>query len=279
LRADTYSYIAKPIDPWYILPEIGSYTPTGEVGPRQKKGGSRMRIPKALKSAQKQSFTDWELLVRDDDSSDETGAILGSFMSKDARIKYIKNSPALGISANRNKALSLASGKYIAVLDSDDFWVDENKLQKQFDFLETNSDYVLIGSNIKIIDEKGNFIKVTDFSTEDADIRKKILKDNQIPHSSVLIRKEAVDKVAGYDNKLSCVEDLDLFLRLGKIGKYKNLAEITTTYTRHTDGFSNKRKLAMAWNHFKIVLKNFGKYPNWFRAMLWAKLRIIKALF
>jgi len=235
-------------------------------------------IAQAIESAQKQSFVDWELLVLDDDSNDATEAILSQYTAKDSRISYYKNSPALGISGNRNKGLSLAIGKYLAVLDSDDFWLDENKLQKQYDFLEKNSDYILIGSNIKIINEKGDFIKETNFATEDVDIRKKILKDNQIPHSSVLIRKDKLDKIGGYDKKLSCVEDLDLFLKLGKIGKFKNRPEITTAYTRHSGGYSHQRKIAMAVNHFKIIWKN-GQYPNWFIAILWAGLRLVKSLF
>ena len=142
-------------------------------------------LPQAIKSVQNQGFSDWELIISDDDSNDATEAVLAPLRAKDSRIKYHKNTPALGISGNRNKALSLASGKYMAVLDSDDFWLDKDKLQKQYDFLEANPDYVLIGSNIKIIDEKSNFMKETSFATEDAGIRKKILKDNQIPHSSV----------------------------------------------------------------------------------------------
>lgn len=235
-------------------------------------------ISKAVKSAQKQGFAAWELLVIDSDSKDDTEAILRAIMAKDGRIKYYKNIDDFGISKNRNIALSLASGKYIAVLDSDDEWIDENKLQKQFDFLENNPEYVLIGSNIKIVDEKGNFIENTNFKTEDIDIRKKILISNQIPHSTVLYKNEIVKKIKGYDEKLSCVEDLDLFLRLGKFGKMKNLKEITTAYTRHSQGVSQKRKLAMAWNHFKIVLRNIGKYPNWFIAIAFAKLRILKNL-
>ena len=235
-------------------------------------------LPQAIKSVQNQGFSDWELIISDDDSNDATEAVLAPLRAKDSRIKYHKNTPALGISGNRNKALSLASGKYMAVLDSDDFWLDKDKLQKQYDFLEANPDYVLIGSNIKIIDEKSNFMKETSFATEDAGIRKKILKDNQIPHSSVLIRRAAIEKVSAYDKNLSCVEDLDLFLKLGKIGKFKNLAEITTAYTRHSEGTSRQRKVAMAWNHYKIVFKNFGQYPNWLLAMAWAKLRLIKSL-
>jgi glycosyltransferase involved in cell wall biosynthesis len=235
-------------------------------------------ISKAIESAQKQSFLNWEMIVLDDDSNDNTGAILENYMSKDNRIKYYKNSTALGISKNRNLGLSKANGKYIAVLDSDDEWIDNNKLQKQFDFLENNPDYVLIGSNIKIVNEKGNFIKNTNFETEDANIRKKILKSNQIPHSTVMYKKDFADKIGGYDNKLSCVEDLDIFLRLGKLGKMKNLKEITTAYTKHLEGISYKRKLTMAWNHFKIVFINFGKYPNWFWAVFFAKLRVLKNL-
>lgn len=236
-------------------------------------------LPQAVKSVQNQSFLDWELIILDDDSNDATEVILGPIIAKDTRIKYYKNSPALGISKNRNKGLSLATGKYIAVLDSDDFWLDNNKLQKQYDFLEKNPDYVLIGSNIKIINEKGNFIKETKFATKDTDIRNKILKDNQIPHSSVLIKKESIDKIKGYDEKLSCVEDLDLFLRLGRLGKFKNLPEITTAYTRHINSYSYKRKIVMAWNHLMIILKSFGDYPNWLKAIIWAKLRLIKSLF
>jgi glycosyltransferase involved in cell wall biosynthesis len=234
-------------------------------------------ISKAIESVQKQSFTNWKLLIIDNGSNDNTEQIVQGFVTRDNRIKYT-NSTAKGISINRNFGLSLALGKYIAVLDSDDEWIDKNKLQKQFDFLENNPDYVLIGSNIKIVDEKGNFIKNTDFETEDSNIRNKILKSNQIPHSTVLYRKDIANKIGGYDNKLSCVEDLDLFLRLGLLGKMKNLKETTTAYTKHSEGISQKRRLAMAYNHFKIVYRNFGKYPNWLQAIFWAKLRIIKNL-
>jgi glycosyltransferase involved in cell wall biosynthesis len=236
-------------------------------------------IAKAIESVLKQSFLGWELLILDEDSNDETEAIVGAYMAKDKRIRYYKNSAILGISKNRNLGLSLSKGKYIAILDSDDEWIDKDKLQKQFKYLENNPDYVLISSNIKIVDEKENFIKNTDFAIEDENIRKKILVANQIPHSSVLYRKDLVNKIGGYDEKLSCVEDLDLFLRLGLLGKMENLKEITTAYTKHSQGTSQKRKLEMAWNHFKIAFRNFGKYPNWFWAIFIAKLRILKNLF
>ena len=236
-------------------------------------------ISKAIKSILEQSFSNWELIIIDDVSSDNTSNIVQDYASKDRRIKYYKNSTSRGISKNRNLGLSLTLGKYIAVLDSDDEWIDKNKLQKQLDFMEKNPDYVLIGSNIKIVDERGNFMKNTNFETEDINIRNKILISNQIPHSTVMYKKYLAENNGSYDEKLSCVEDFDLFLRLGIFGKFKNLKEITTSYTRHSQGISQKKRLTMAWNHFKIVWKNFGKYPNWFWAIAYAKLRILKNLF
>lgn len=235
-------------------------------------------LPKALDSVLTQSLKDWEIIIIDDISTDNTAEIIRPYLSNQ-NIKYYKNEKKLGISKSRNKGISLAKGKYIAMLDSDDYWIDKEKLKKQFNFLENNMDYVLIGSNIKIVDEKNNFIKNTDFKIEDMNIREKILKFNQFAQSTTVYVKELAKKIGGYNEKLSCVEDLDLFLRLGLLGKMKNLKEITTVYTKHSGGISYKRKFAMAWNNYKIVLKNFGKYPNWFLAILVSKLRILKNLF
>lgn len=235
-------------------------------------------LPKALNSVLAQSFKDWEIIIIDDASADNTAEIVRPYLSNQ-NIKYYKNEKNLGISKSRNMGVSLAKGEYIAMLDSDDYWIDKEKLKKQLDFLKNNPDYILIGSNIKIIDEKNNFIKNTDFETKDNDIREKILRFNQFAQSTVMYRKESAEKVGEYNEKLSCVEDLDLFLKLGLLGKMKNLKEITTAYTRHSGGISYKRKLAMAWNNYKIVLKNFGKYPNWFIGIIFAKLRILKNLF
>ena len=234
---------------------------------------------KAIESVLAQTFTDYEIIIVDDASTDNTETLVEPYLASHKNILYVKNPVNLGISKTRNIALSHAHGEYIAVLDSDDTWTDTNKLQKQFDFLEQNKDYVLIGSNIQIVDEHGVKIQDTTFPTEDTLIRATILKSNPIPHSTVLYRKTLAEKVGRYSEKLSCVEDLDLFLRLGLLGKVKNLAEITTAYTRHSGGTSHTRKITMAWNHYTIVLKNIGKYPHWLSAITWAKLRLLKNLF
>jgi len=233
-------------------------------------------IAKAIESARNQTFIDWELLILDDDSNDQTKAIVENFIVKDDRIKYYKNSPALGISKNRNLGLSLSKGKYIAMLDSDDMWIDKEKLQKQFDVLEKNNEIGIIGSSIICVNEKGQKIKDFFYETEDNKIRNKILVRNQFAQSSVMFRKSIFNEIEGYNEKLNVAEDLDLWLKIGLKYMFANLEEQTTTYTIHNKGISKEKKLEMATTVDKIIDENKNNYPNYFLAKIVSILRIIR---
>ena len=100
-------------------------------------------IGEAIESVQKQTFSDWEMLIVDDASTDNTESIVKEYVQKDPRIKYYKNEKNLGIAKTRNKCLELSQGKYIAPLDSDDIWLDENKIRDQVG--TTRSDTSKIG--------------------------------------------------------------------------------------------------------------------------------------
>lgn len=93
-------------------------------------------ISESIASVRKQTYTDWELIIVDDCSADNTGEIVKPFLS-DKRIKYIKNETNSGAAVSRNQALREAKGKWIAFLDSDDLWHPE-KLEKQIRFMEKN---------------------------------------------------------------------------------------------------------------------------------------------
>lgn len=93
-------------------------------------------ISESIASVQKQTYTDWELIIVDDCSTDNTDEIVKPFLS-DKRIKYIKNEANSGAAVSRNRALREAKGKWIAFLDSDDLWHPE-KLEKQIRFMEKN---------------------------------------------------------------------------------------------------------------------------------------------
>lgn len=234
-------------------------------------------IQQAINSVLKQTYTNWELLILDDASTDNTESIILPYL-KDSRIRYIKNEKNLGITKNRNKALSLSTGEYIAVLDSDDVWVDKEKLSKQISFLNQNEDYALVGTNMEIIDSENKKITDKKYETENTDIKNNLLIKNQFCHSSVLYRTKIVKDMDGYDESLMSWEDYDLWLRLGKKYKLANLDIISTSYRIHPNQ-SNSRKMFKALKCLQEIINNHrNSYTNYRIAIFVNFLRKIRTL-
>ncbi|WKV08014.1 glycosyltransferase family 2 protein [Thermoanaerobacterium sp. CMT5567-10] len=111
-------------------------------------------IAETIKSVLHQTYTNWEMILVDDYSSDDSQKIINCFAQKDNRIKYIRLEKNCGAAVARNTGLEIAKGRYIAFLDSDDLW-EPNKLEKQIKFMEENK----IGfsfTSYRLIDEEGN---------------------------------------------------------------------------------------------------------------------------
>src|SRR5438034_11184861 len=85
----------------------------------------------AIDSVLKQTFRDWEFIILNDASTDETDKIISSYVEKDSRFVYINNAKNAGLTKNLNKGIDIAQGEFIARIDSDDEWVDEAKLKQQ----------------------------------------------------------------------------------------------------------------------------------------------------
>lgn len=111
-------------------------------------------IVEAIKSVKAQTYMNWELLIVDDCSSDATESVVCKMIADDARIKYMRNPKRLGAAESRNKALSMARGRWIAFLDSDDLWFPD-KLNSQIKFM-TDHGYHFSYHKYYVIDEEGN---------------------------------------------------------------------------------------------------------------------------
>ena len=110
-------------------------------------------ISETIESVLLQTYSNWELIIVDDCSSDDSYKIALDYAKKDSRIKVIRNETNLGTAISRNKALDIAKGDYIAFLDSDDLW-EKDKLELQLNFMqENNCDFSF--SQYDLIDEKG----------------------------------------------------------------------------------------------------------------------------
>lgn len=231
-------------------------------------------IATAIDSVLAQTYTNFELVIIDDGSTDNTAEVLAKYT--DPRIKKILHTTNAGLHARRAESLTYATGKYVAVLDSDDIWTDPTKLEQQVDYLEAHPTCALVGTFITLCDPAGQTIGRNRYHTTDSDIRRNILRRNQFTHSSVLMRASSLQAVAGYRDT-GLAEDLDLFLQLGMVGTFANLPEYMTAYRIHTESF-NPQKQAMARAVLGIIKTHKHHYPNYYAALLKARLRIVYLL-
>ena len=176
-----------------------------------------------IESVLQQTYENFEYIIVDDCSTDDSWDIISDYASKDERIKAYRNDENLKIVKTRNKGFQFSSkeAKYYAILDSDDVSTPE-RLEKQVNFLEENPRYGLVGSDIIVIDEESKEIGYRKYASSDLDIRKVITRLNPIAQSSVLIRKQAIQEVGFYDEKWKVCQDYDYWLRIGIDWKLKN---------------------------------------------------------
>lgn len=226
-------------------------------------------IGEAIASVLTQTYTNFELIILDDGSTDDTESVVSTF--NDSRIKYVKDLVNQGIVYRRNESLKLAQGKYLAVLDSDDIWLTKDKLQKQVTLMETNINLAVVGTYIKIIDDNGIKVGQNKYGANDKEIRKNILVRNQFANSSVLMRKSAVEKTLGY-RPFTYAEELDLFLQLGTFGELLNIPEYLTGHRVHSNRETAMKKLRIPLIVLSIIKPFKNTYPNY--KLAWLKFNL-----
>lgn len=226
-------------------------------------------LERAIKSVLDQSFQEWELIVVDDASTDATFGILEKWQKKDGRIKMLRNEKNNylidGISKNLNNGISIAKGKYIARLDDDDCWCHKNKLKMQVDFLENNTEYVIVGGGMIVIDGLGKE-KFRYFKKEsDQEIRAGALLSSPFSHTTVMFLKSAAEKVGFYGNE-KLAEDWNLWLKLGKLGKFYNFPEYFTYYMMDGNNKSLFHLRQHAKIHIDLASRHRNEYPGFYMA-------------
>lgn len=194
------------------------------------KNGS-MYIEDTINSIKSQSYKDWELIIVDDHSEDNTREIVERFISNDSRIKLIEQDHnSKGVAAALNKALTYSNGDYIVRIDADDICHFE-RFQKQLDYMDLNLNVGVLGSSVSYIDSKGFDVGYGDKFISDLECKWYLLFHNPFYHPSVMIRRDVINSVDGYRNVKS--EDLDLWHRLSNRTNFHNLPERLLYYRIH----------------------------------------------
>lgn len=233
-------------------------------------------IKRAIESVMTQTFSDWELLIIDDGSTDDTERIVKEFASKDSRIIYLKNENNLGIQKTLNRGLKESKGEYIARIDDDDEWVDKDKIKKQVEFLESKPDHVLVGTGVIVINENNNELFRYLLPESDKDIKGRILGKNCFVHSSVMFRKLTALEFGGYDESTSTrhIEDYDLWLKFGTVGKFANLPTYAIKFTQRKGSISGKNKIEQFKKNINLIKNYKNKYPNYLGYLLMSYFRL-----
>jgi glycosyltransferase involved in cell wall biosynthesis len=239
-------------------------------------------IGKAIISVQMQTFTDWELIIVDDGSSDGISLHVSDYQKADKRIQYIKNEKNIGIQRSLNKAIESSRGKYIARIDDDDVWIDNEKLSTQFAEMEANPDCVLIGTNARIVSlESKKFLFETRLPETDKKIRTRMLFVNNFIHSSVIIRAGILNDIGGYSESEQWlhVEDYELWLRIGKMGKTANIAKVSVELAIHEKSLSNMNRKQQMVKIINLVKKYKDRYPYFYLAYVFSYIKMLSVIF
>jgi hypothetical protein len=192
-------------------------------------------LAEAVESVLSQTLDTIELLLVDDGSTDATSDIAHVFMCRDPRVRVI-HIERRGIAHALNAGIAQARGRYVARMDADDISCP-SRLQKQIAYLDANPDCVAVGSAVAVIDETGEHVGTRKFPEHHEGITDKLISgwSNAFAHPTVVMRREALLAVGGYRDECVPSEDLDLWIRLSKVGKLANISERLLQYRRHTD--------------------------------------------
>jgi glycosyltransferase involved in cell wall biosynthesis len=199
-------------------------------------------LKRALNSIQEQTYTNWEVIVVDNHSTDNTQEIIDSFTN--LRIKYYKIHNNGVIAASRNKGLRESNGEWIAFLDSDDWW-SPDKLETCVNEITEKIDFIY--HDLKIVGQKFSIIN-TLRSNRTRQVNKNpfldmLINGNPISNSSVFVRKKLIDQVGFLNENIVMIgaEDFNLWLKIAKItNKFLYLSKFLGYYEYHSNGVSRK---------------------------------------
>ena len=220
----------------------------------------------SIDSVLKQSFQDFELIIIDDASVDNSKVIIDFFKEKDSRIKVIFHQKNLGISRTITEALNISKGDFIAFTASDDIWIP-SKLETQLLVLNKNND-LIVWSDGQIINENNELIGKTFLEIHRALKRKKsgdlfqdLLEGNYIFGTTIIIKRENIKDIK-IDERFKYLNDYKFNVDLAKKFKYHFISENLAYYRLHGNNTVIKKTKEIDFEHILIseyLLERYGK--------------------
>jgi glycosyltransferase involved in cell wall biosynthesis len=234
-------------------------------------------LPRAIKSVLNQTFQDFELIIVDDGSTDNTRKVVEEFQQKDSRIKYIFQENSGGPAKPINSGIKNSKGEYIAILESDDEWLLE-KLEKQIKVLEEFKNVGLVSCYaFRIFEDGTKKLYKTPYLELFKKTKWKLFweKWGIISPSTIMIRKEVVEKIGFFDEKIKAGADVDFYLRCIKEFDFYFIDEPLVNYYESEESLSKKQFWKKWISEYEYILE---KYKEDFKECKKAKSKFLRTL-
>lgn len=233
-------------------------------------------LEEAVSCIRAQSFEDWELIMCDDGSSDNTLQVAKQLAVQDNRIKVIRNDHNMGLAATLNHCLIEAKGEYVARMDGDDV-CPYDRFQSELAFLQGHSEYVLVSGWMECFDAQGTYGTIRYCETPQyADF----VRGSQFCHAGSMMRRDVLQKLGGYNSAPNTerVEDYDLWVRLYAAGyKGYNLQQVVYSMRDDRNAY-HRRKFKYRINESRISYRVYKDCHLPFRKFCYPLLPIFKGL-
>ncbi len=195
---------------------------------------------KAINSILTQSFRDFELIIVDDASTDDSLTILKNIQNENKNVRVLINKNNSGLAYSLNKAIRAANGEYIARMDTDDISLP-NRFEVQVNYLDKNRDIDICGSFAKVFGEYDYYSFNPFFSADDCKCH--LLCSACLIHPTVMMRKKfIVDNQLFYNEKYRCSQDFELWARCADVGKIEMIDQVLLLYRVHKGQISIQKK-------------------------------------
>ena len=218
---------------------------------------SELYIKDTLESILNQTYKNLEIIIIDDASTDSTLKIVKKY--KDKRIKIYINNKNLGIAKNMNKGIRLSNGKYLAIMDADD-WSYPYRIEEQVQLMEENPKVVLCSGYMDICNENLEFQNTRTYPITDKEIRKAIVTYDPISHPASMWRMSELLKTTLYNDNFPICRDYDLIVRISEFGEYQNIPKPLIKYRVRKDSETGKRIRQTQWYSFYLQMKAHFEY-------------------
>jgi len=225
-------------------------------------------LPDCIESIQKQTFTDYEIIIVDDNSQDESKQVIHKLAAKFGNIRPIFNTTNLRVSKTRDIGFRAARGAYVTNIDSDDVFFNTNKLKNEMALIhhykEKHNKDIAAFSNIACVDKDLNYVKdqwPETFIKEGNILYNIIVRGCHIPRDFIFL-KDVYYQLGGYDTRFNIYEDWDFKIRLSAMLEFYYTGEYGVGYRQLSGGLSQANTLVHIKNLNKIFNKNLGLIPR-----------------